>query len=604
MRLGKGAAEPLLTYVIEQPRRRGDRACQAAAHLALAALARESGDISTGLAYAQSSAGLLHHSRPRNLADQLAFEKGRLLHDGARHTEAVDLLEPVAERLGRRGDRNGAVLALSIAAASATVQDSGKGMRLVVAAREMARRALDLQGLIRTELLLAQIAAVDGDEELARSAANSTLELAQGNAEWYWDVARNENLGMAVEDQAVAQGGAHLVLARIAADSGQAEEALEHTVEAIRLSEGANRSHDVATAELMAAEICESQERSSAALGHALTAVANIDRARYMLPTPRWRADWVSGNEAAYGMALRLAAAKGNGRLVAELVESARLQAVPRTNQGIPSGRRSFSAPAVLLDSPRQRPQGLSIASRNVTALRAAAAQAALGADPLQPVPVLMSDGRRLLPRAEATAGRLVVDIGDGVTRLAGKGAWWWGGAFAGDTYYWAVWDGTDFLCGSVPAGPDSAAAKALHELTEATPGPGLREQQKVLAGPFAGRKVGEDDPRTREAALSWCLAEAFVPQPIREFALRWFEDAQSNVRPPRIVVSLPAALSRLPVAMLAIRKPLTGSGGFSDAPRLLEACVIHHAPSMALIASIAPRAPVGRPGPERPWPL
>jgi hypothetical protein len=609
IRVGTGTAEPLLKYVLQQPRRRGDNACRAAAHLGLAVLARQAADITSGLDHAERGAVLLHQSRPRRLADRLAFETGRLMHDGARHAEAVDPLVGVAKRMQHRGDRKGANLALNIAAASATVANPSKGIQIVFAAREGAKRSLDLQGLIRTELLLAQIAIAGNDSELARSAAESTLELAKDSAKWYENTA--EDFWGAVTEQAAAQGGAHLVLARVAVGSGDDEEALEHATEAIRLCDAVGRSQDVTTAELIAAEIRERQGLSSAALGHALTAVANIDRARYLLPTPRWRADWASGNEAAYGMALRLAAARGDGRLVAELVESARLQAVPQIRGDDSDTLGSLShqiLPNVAMEPPAPGPVDISFRSPDLAALRTAAAQAALGADPLQPAPVLVSDGHRLLPRADVTAGRLVVDIAGGVARLAGEDAWWWGAAFADGVYYWAVRGEAGYSCGRVEAGPGSAARKALNELISATPGPGFQEQNAsgVLMGPLAGRRISADDPRTLEAALSWRLAGGYLPEPIRQLALRSLEGRQRSpdALPPRLVVSLPAALSRLPAAMLALREPVPGPGGFNDAPRLVEACIIHHAPSMALLAGIGQRAPVARPSADRPWPL
>jgi tetratricopeptide (TPR) repeat protein len=597
----------LFTFVIQQPRRRGDRAARAAAHIGLAALARESADIAVGLAHTQAATGLLAVRRPRRLADRLLLEHGLLLHDGARHAEAVTALHVASERLWRGGDRRGAVAALAAAASSALVGDPHEGLRVAALARERAVRALDPNGLIRTELLLAQAAVASRDNTLAASTAHSVLTLASGLAASY--ARADEDLQTAVVDQAAAQGNAHIVLAHVAAGSGDDSEALKHVEEAIRLCDAAGRGYDTAAAELVATEVLERQGRRGAALRHALTAVAHLDRARYLLPTPRWRAEWIRSNEAAYGHALRLASASGDSRLVAELVEAARLQAVPRTPEthaDVAGATRSL--PLLDLAEPQGQPiEGGRFRGLDAAALRAAAAQAALGADPLRPSPILTIDGSSLLPKAEAAAGRLRVDISEEVTRLAGRDAWWWGGAVADGFYYWAVRGDGRFLSGRRPVKEGTPTGQALAELLDATPGPGLQEQGSsgVLAGPLSGRVIGGDDPHDRERNFAWRLSEAFLPPPVRERAITQFREQRqaSHPEPFRLVVSLPAALCRLPVPLLALEPPVP-QGGLSDVPRLVEAAVVHHAPSMALLASLAVQPPLPPPSPEEPWPL
>jgi hypothetical protein len=598
----------LFTFVLQQPRRRGDKAARAAAHIGLAALARETADITAGLTHAQAAAKLLAARRPRRLVDRLMLERGLLLHDAARHAEAKTVLENASKRLRRGGDRRGAVVALTAAASSAMVQDPQEGLRIATSARDLAVRAIDLTGLIRTELLLAQAAIASHDNTLADSSAYSVLDLADGLAESY--LRAGEDLRTATVEQATAQGNAHLVLAHVAAGSGDDREALKHAEEAIRLCDAGVRGYDTAAAELIATEIFERQGRQGAALRHALTAVAHLDRARYLLPTPRWRAEWIRSNETAYGHALRLATLSGDSRLVAELVEAARLQAVPRApeTQADTPGVTTLLLPLLDLGEPLKQPaEGGSFRGLDAAALRAAAAQAALGADPLQPSPVLTIDGGSLLPKAEAAAGRLRVEISEEVTRLAGKDAWWWGGAIADGFYYWAVRGDGHFDCGRRPIGEGTPAGQTRAELLDATPGPGLQEQGStgVLAGPLSGRAVGSDHPHDRERAFAWRLSEAFLPPPVRERAILQLQEQihASHSAPFRLVVSLPAALCRLPVALLALEPPAPQTA-LADAPRLIEAAVVHYAPSMALLASLVAQPPVPAPSPEKPWPL
>lgn len=590
----------LFTFVLTQPRRWGDTTIRAAAHIGLAALARESADITTGLDHAQSAADLLHAGRPHRLADRLILERGLLLRDGARHAEAVDTLKDASGRLWRRGDRKGAVVALAAAASSAVHGNPREGLNIAADARDRAVRALYLSGLINTELLLAQAAAASGDGTLAKRAAESAIDLASNFADSY--AIADEDLRSAVNDQAAAQGNAHLVLAREAVASGHDDEALKHAEEALRLCHTADRSYDAATAELVAADIQERRGQQGTALRHALTAVAHLDRSRYLLPTPRWRGDWVRSNEAAYGCALRLAATANDARLVAELVEAARLQAVPRPARARDEADVGTLIPAFAESGEPGRPDtgSADFRSMDTAALMSAAAQAALGADPLQPSPVLSIDGISLLPHAEATAGRLRVDVSEQVTRLAGHHAWWWGAAIADGVYHWAVRGDDQFICGSTAVAEGTPGWQVLKNLIAATPD---LQGHIPSDGPLGW--IGADDPHSRERDFAWQLSEAFLPPPVREYALQFLQREQQapDSSPFRLVVSLPAALSRLPVALLALQRP--GSDpGLVDVPRLVEAAVIHLAPSMALLSSITGRPPVPEPGPEKPWPV
>ena len=597
----------LFTFVLAQPRRRGDRAVRVAANIGLAALARESADITTGLAHAQSAADLLSGRWPRRLAARLSLERGLLLRDAAQHAEAVEILKDASGRLWRGGDRKGAVTALVAAASSAMRLDPREGLNRAAEARDYAVRALDVSGLISTELLLAQAAVAIGDGALASWAAKSVLDLAGGSVSAY--AKADEDVRSAVDERAAAQGNAHLVLARDAAASGHDDEALRHAGEAYRLCLLAGRGYDTAAAELVAADIQERRGRRGTALRHALTAVAHLNRSRYLLPMPRWRADWVRSNEHAYGCALRLAAADDDGRLVAELVEAARLQAVPRPAKAHDTtGVGALLLPFPESGEPRPRDTaGADFRGMGEVALKSAAAQAALGADPLQPSPVVAIDGTSLLPHAAATAGRLRVDVSEQVTRLAGDRAWWWGAAIADGVYYWAVRGDSRFLCGSTPVAEGTPGWQVLKDLLDATPEPGISRIEgggyRIRTGPLGWD--GPDDPHIRERDFAWRLSEAFLPPPVREQALKILEsEQQASGSPPfRLVVSLPAALCRLPVALLALQQPASHPGE-PDVPRLVEAAVVHLAPSMALMASITRRSPVTGPTSETPWPL
>jgi tetratricopeptide (TPR) repeat protein len=599
----RDGARDLLTYVLDQSPRRGDKTIRAAASIGLAALARERADITAGLAHIRFAEDLLPDRRPRRLSDLRMLEYGLLLRDAARHQEAIEILTGASRSLRRSSDRKGAVTALTAAASSAMHADPQEGLNIATEARELAVRALDLSGLVSTELLLAQAAIAIGDGTIAKRAAKSVIDLASDSVNSYAEA--DEDVRRAVDERAAARGNAHLVLARAAAASGDHEEALRQAASAQRLSHLAGRGYDTAAAELVAADIQERRGQRGTALRHALTAVAHLDEARYLLPTPRWRADWVRSNEDAYGRALRLAVAGNDGRLVAELVETARLQAVPRP----PVSDEAPAQGAWLLSTAEiteQRPTAeycADLRALDEHALRAAAAQAALGADPLQPSPIVTIDGLTLLPHAVATSHRLRVDVTEQVTRLAGADAWWWGAAIADCVYYWAVRDGNRFTCGSTPLAEGTEGSLVLKALLDATPRAGGAEADPI-AGPFGWE--GTEDPYRRERDFAWRLSETFLPYPLRQHGMKVLQQGlHIPASPPfRLVVSLPAALSGLPVALLALDQPWAANVGGPDAPRLLEAAVITLAPSMALLASITGRPPLPAPSTTSPWPL
>jgi tetratricopeptide (TPR) repeat protein len=599
----RDGAHDLLTYVLNQSPRRADKTARAAANIGLAALARERADITTGLAHVRAAEDLLPGRRPRRLSNLRTLEYGLLLRDAARHQEAVGVLTDASRSLRRAGDRKGAVTALTAAASSAMHLDPRRGLGAATEARELAVRALDLSGLVGTELLLAQAAVAIEDGAMARRAAKTVIDLVSQPVSSYAEA--DEDARSAVDERAAARGSAHFVLAREAAASGNHDEALSHAAHAQRLSHLAGRAYDTASAELVAADIHEQRGQLSTALRHALTAVAHLDQARYLLPTPRWRADWVRSNERAYGRALRLAVARDDGRLVAELVETSRLQAVPRP----PAAHETSAQGAWLLPTPelteprRQDRYGADFRTMGKAELKAAAAQAALGTDPLQPSPIVTIDGLPLLPHAVATSHRLRVDVTEQVERLAGVGAWWWGAAIADGVYYWAVRGDSGFSCGSTSLAEGTDGSLTLKDLLDATPTPGVR-QTNPISGPFGWART--DDPYRRERDFAWRLSETFLPYPLRQQALRVLQQGRQAPasRPFHLVVSLPAALSALPVALLALGQPPTGDTGVPDVPRLLEAAVITLAPSMALLASIAGRPPLRAPSTRSPWPL
>jgi tetratricopeptide (TPR) repeat protein len=598
----RDSAEQLLIFLVQRPPKFGGRALLAGAHLGLATLARERADVTAGLDHVDTGMALRGIRRSRPLTARLSLERGLLLHEAARPVEAAAELAAAAKKLWRCGDRVGAVVAYTAQAATLVERDASAALEIAVLARKRVTRTTDLMGVIRTELLLAQTAAASGEANLATDAAQSALSMAESTADSY--VTAGVEVRTAMNSQAEIQGMAHLVLARLCREAGEYDEALQHARDAVRLCDVSGLTYQAAEAESIMAGIHQLEDHNGSALRHVLAAVAHLDRSRYLLPSPRWRAEWVRSHEQTYDNALRLATAAGDGRLVAELIERARLQAIPRAVGAQASGRTfPVQTPPGLGTGPKHRSstERERFRSPDGESIRAAAAQAALGADPLQPSPIVTIEGRSLLPRMEVTSTHLRVDLSEQTTLLAGRNALWWGGAIADGHYYWAVLADGRFTCGSTSLTRGTPAADALVELLAVTPGPasGPQDPSSVLAGPLSGRVVGPEDPRSRERDFAWRLSRAFLPGRLSD---RLAATMRGGGGPERLVVSLPAALSRLPVALLPLEAPVPGAQ--TDVPRLVEAASINYAPSLGLLAAIATRAPEPPPSADQPWPV
>ena len=156
------------------------------------------------------------------------------------------------------------------------------------------------------------------------------------------------------------------------------------------------------------------------------------------------------------------------------------------------------------------------------------------------------------------------------------------------------------FYCGSASVAEGSPGWQVLKNLIDATPGPDMQGRDP-RAGPLGW--IGTSEPHGRERDFAWRLSEAFLPPPLREQALQFLRRQTPSSSSFRLVVSLPAALCRLPIALMALEQPGSRPGQ-PDVPRLVEAATIHLAPSMALLASITRRSSAPELGSGAPWPL
>lgn len=76
------------------------------------------------------------------------------------------------------------------------------------------------------------------------------------------------------------------------------------------------------------------------ALPLALSAIRGFDAIRYALDNPISRDAWARSQHTAQSVAMEIASGRGDARLVAEVIKSARLQIVPAPGEA-PSGQQS-----------------------------------------------------------------------------------------------------------------------------------------------------------------------------------------------------------------------------------------------------------------------
>lgn len=311
-----------------------------------------------------------------------------------------------------------------------------------------------------------------------------------------------------------------------------------------------------------------------------LAGMAILDRSRYKLAASRYRDTWMREHSTAVAAALDLAVSARDPRLVLEIVEAARTQALP-TGESSPDGTGELIAADLELDGPgsdrdleQREPEPY-----EPPALRAAdsAAAAAMGDEPsdwLEMPPFVTVDGRSALAAAmplappngptapEMTSLELIA------TALVPQGnpIVWWGSWITRNRIYHAVaWrDGgeewtyeaappTNFAAGSAARSSVAAWSDAL--------GRALYSVDNEVRSPL-------EEPDEEHRLLAQ-LAETVLPDSIRKrLAL--------GGSPPWLVIAPAPQLAALPLTMLPLHSAQGPSG-----PRLIDRAIPIYSPSV-----------------------
>jgi tetratricopeptide (TPR) repeat protein len=317
------------------------------------------------------------------------------------------------------------------------------------------------------------------------------------------------------------------------------------------------------------------------ALEPAISALATLDAFRYSLSDSSSRFSWLTSRYSysrALAAALNVALRLPDFRLAAELIETARTQAVPRVSIDI-------ADTALPTPAPRAESHVDKLAQRAI--ITDPAVPAAFGLVPLS-APRLVSvrsvsrvaDALRpLTGDGAAVQAPSPISLEEVTQAVAGPNAVYWGSWIAGDKIYWSLvptGPNSDkrLSAGAIDFTPTSKAANALAALAAALPSHQIERSEdfrRVVSGPLAM-------PSMIEAELAFALGDALIPQPLLALLL----EAGTDDPLPLVIAPAPE-LARVPFPLLVIPDP---TQGVRTAPRLVERALIRLAPSTGLLAS------------------
>ena len=345
--------------------------------------------------------------------------------------------------------------------------------------------------------------------------------------------------------------------AQIALDPRSGKSAADATEAVDRLSDVAEGFRRLGSP-LDAAEACLVLARSeagkgfvAAALEHTLSALSDLDHVRHSLSTQAARARWSVRFNSALAQALQLAAESGNSLCTAELIELARVQAMPVLAAGDP------------------------------------------GSFDLAPAPTVRVRGRAGIIRAHRLTGNGPVDLERAAGSAAGDGAWWLSSWATDTALFWALVPSdleAKIDIGRIDLSESSELSAALADLEASLPiraeGEDVADTDiRVASGPLRSSLVAE-------TKLALRLGGLLLPDTLREELLRRHQLGTGRLR---LAISPAPILGHVPWCLLAA----AGGGDEACPMRLVELADWVLAPSATLLV----HADTGVKG-QAPYPL
>ncbi|MEU8633221.1 CHAT domain-containing protein [Amycolatopsis sp. NPDC048633] len=347
---------------------------------------------------------------------------------------------------------------------------------------------------------------------------------------------------------------------------------------ALALVDAARRPLAAVNAQVVLARLREREGRLREGAAHAVASLIVANRARYQLPSSRWRAQWSVRQVDAFATALRLAGSTGDSAFVAEVIELARGEVLPADVPAVEAGLLS------ILDLTAE--QVMSADATEVSREEADAAFARVGFSPVARPPVArIRSARHSLGIEEP--GLATFDLERELLATAGR-CWYWSAVIVASCYHWAVRDPAGrWSHGSAELGPATLGGTALAELAAALPIAVEGETPEEVHGRVLAGPLGRSGRPSREYELLLAVGHAILPPVLRDGLMA----ERSADR--KLVVSLPAALGHVSVGWL----PLSSSSDL----RVLEMASVVHLPAWAVVT----RARSGRRRPLRThWPM
>jgi tetratricopeptide (TPR) repeat protein len=368
---------------------------------------------------------------------------------------------------------------------------------------------------------------------------------------------------------------------------GEAETVLR---EGHRLHSAAGSLIGMADCNAVLARVLVHLGKDKEALKTALASLAVTDAQRYSLANPQSRENWARLHYRTYLTALGLAHAADDQRLMTELIESARAQAVPApAGPDEPAARvagRSGAQPA----GRGRHPDAASAVTYPLADRPASAGRTVIDSAPIAAPRRVQVGGKSALHAArpngiKGSRGSKPMDLARVAADVGGGDTWWWGSWQADESLWWSLISPEGRAhAGRIDIAPGSRLLQALEELHKGLPirweeeSP-LEFTHRLKASPLA-------DPQA-EQALAAELSECVLPLPLLE-ALR----ERPADDPLALAVAPCPPLAPVPLACLPI-----GTGR-----RVIEAATIQFAASAALMADLEAQVGAGRadggPGP------
>jgi hypothetical protein len=269
------------------------------------------------------------------------------------------------------------------------------------------------------------------------------------------------------------------------------------------------------------------------ALQTALAALASHDEHSLQTETTFSRYYANQENESTRQYALELAVAFNDITLVAELIESSRLQVEPVPNTEGPGGMRG---------------------NNRIAGLR----------------PVAVWGNSRLAQHYTQGIAGVPVSLEHALMAVGGPGLCWWAAWLGKGRTYWVLLLDGRWSCGEIRL-TDPAVQRLMDRALNAVPGRATTDE--VLEGPWS-RSADEEE------AFATDLGDVLLPGPLKEHMAKW-----SPSDAPISLVLSGSLFTMLPVGLLAVR-----SRHSTTRRRLVETAILREAPPAILTQAVMNR--------------